>query len=112
MVPRTSLALFVFLNLLFFIYTSAQGTCPRNSLQLRPCITGLRLEEIRVGGSPFARPCCSLIQGLADLDAAVCLCNALNVVNAGSLGINPNLPNVNILFLVCGRTAPKDFQCV
>ncbi|WZZ34714.1 hypothetical protein YC2023_018115 [Brassica napus] len=90
MAPRTSLALFLFLNLLFFTYTSAQGTCPRNALQIGACTNVLNAIDLTLGNPPPpVPPCCSLIAGLADLEAAVCLCTALDV---NVLGINVHLP--------------------
>jgi hypothetical protein len=60
-------------------------------------------------GTPPRTPCCTLIQGLADLEAAVCLCTALR---ANILGINLNLPiNLSLLVNYCGRRVPSGFQC-
>ncbi|CAN6846250.1 unnamed protein product [Brassica oleracea] len=110
MAPRTSLALFLFLNLLFFTYTSAQGTCPRNALQIGACTNVLNAIDLTLGNPPPpVPPCCSLIAGLADLDAAVCLCTALDV---NVLGINVHLPiDISVLFNACSRFAPPSFQC-
>ena len=60
-------------------------------------------------GTPPKMPCCTLIQGLADLEAAVCLCTALR---ANILGINLNLPiNLSLLVNYCGKDVPSGFQC-
>jgi hypothetical protein len=60
-------------------------------------------------GQPSAQPCCSLIQGLVDLDAAICLCTALR---ANVLGINLNVPiSLSVLLNVCNRKVPSGFQC-
>ncbi|XP_010455703.1 PREDICTED: putative lipid-binding protein AIR1B [Camelina sativa] len=112
MAPRTSLALFLSLNLLFFTLTSATtpstGSCPKDSLQLGVCANVLKLVDLTLGNPPV-KPCCSLIQGLADLEAAACLCTLLKV---NLLGINLNLPiNLSVLLNVCGRKAPTNFQC-
>ncbi|XP_010433288.1 PREDICTED: putative lipid-binding protein AIR1 [Camelina sativa] len=107
MAPRTYLALFLSLNLLFFTYTSA--ACPRDSLQLGVCANVLKLVDLTLGNPPVT-PCCSLIQGVADLEAAACLCT---LVKANVLGINLNLPiDLTVLLNVCSRTAPTNFQCV
>ncbi|CAN6846253.1 unnamed protein product [Brassica oleracea] len=110
MAPRTSLALFLFLNLLFFTYTSAQGTCPRNALQIGACTNVLNAIDLTLGNTPPpVPPCCSLIAGLADLEAAVSLCTALDV---NVLGINVHLPiDISVLFNACSRFAPPSFQC-
>ncbi|ONI22610.1 hypothetical protein PRUPE_2G139400 [Prunus persica] len=54
-------------------------------------------------------PCCSLIAGLSDVDAAVCLCTA---IKANVLGINLNVPvSLSLLLNYCGKSVPTDFQC-
>ncbi|MBA0584364.1 hypothetical protein Gorai_015180, partial [Gossypium raimondii] len=89
-----SLALFFALNILFFSLVSAcdscpspkprpkptpfpspsaKGKCPRDALKLGVCANVLGLVNVTIG-SPPVQPCCSLLQGLADLEAAVCLC--------------------------------------
>ncbi|KAH0890498.1 hypothetical protein HID58_052927, partial [Brassica napus] len=106
MASRTSLALFLAVNLLLFTYTSA--TCYKDSLQLGVCANVLKLVDLTLGNPPV-KPCCSLIAGLADLEAAVCLCT---VLKANILGIKLNLPiNLSVLLNVCSRKAPKNFQC-
>nr|KAJ0199385.1 hypothetical protein LSAT_V11C600318620 [Lactuca sativa] len=73
-------------------------TCPRDALKLGVCANLL-------GGLP----CCSLIQGLADLEAAVCLCTA---IKANVLGINLNVPlSLSLLVNVCGGEVPNGFVC-
>uniref|UniRef100_A0A0D2ZSY0 Bifunctional inhibitor/plant lipid transfer protein/seed storage helical domain-containing protein n=1 Tax=Brassica oleracea var. oleracea TaxID=109376 RepID=A0A0D2ZSY0_BRAOL len=102
--------LFLFLNLLFFTYTSAQGTCPRNVLQIGACTNVLNAIDLTLGNPPPpVPPCCSLIAGLADLEAAVCLCTALDI---NVLGINVHLPiDISVLFNACSRFSPPSFQC-
>ncbi|KAK8710654.1 hypothetical protein V6N13_145968 [Hibiscus sabdariffa] len=126
-----SMALFLALNLLFFSLgsacnscpstnpnprpnpnptptQSARGRCPRDALKLGVCADVLNLVNVVVG-SPPVQPCCSLIQGLADLEAAVCLCTALR---ANILGLNLNIPvSLSLLLNVCSRNVPTGFQC-
>ncbi|CDY36597.1 BnaC06g06500D [Brassica napus] len=110
LVYRVEWLLFLFLNLLFFTYTPAQGTCPRNALQIGACTNVLNAIDLTLGNPPPpVPPCCSLIAGLADLEAAVCLCTALDV---NVLGINVHLPiDISVLFNACSRFAPPSFQC-
>nr|KYP37672.1 14 kDa proline-rich protein DC2.15 [Cajanus cajan] len=133
----SSLALFLTLNLLFFALVSSCGTCPspkpkprhhkhvkpspsggsggsgtscpRDALKLGVCANVLNgLLNVTLGQPPVA-PCCSLLNGLVDLEAAVCLCTALK---ANILGINLNLPiSLSLLLNVCSMQAPRDFQC-
>ncbi|XP_040990804.1 14 kDa proline-rich protein DC2.15-like [Juglans microcarpa x Juglans regia] len=126
-----SLALFFSLNLLFFALVTACGTCPspkpkpkpkpkpsptpsqascpRDALKLGVCADLLgSLLNVTVG-SPPVTPCCTLIQGLADLEAAVCLCTA---IKANILGINLNIPlSLSLLLNVCSKNVPSGFKC-
>ncbi|CAA7054427.1 unnamed protein product [Microthlaspi erraticum] len=84
--------------------------CPIDTLRLGVCGNVLSgLLNVRLG-QPSVQPCCSLIQGLADLDAAVCLCTALR---ANVLGINLNIPvSLSVLLNACNKNnLPSGFQC-
>ncbi|KAI3727480.1 hypothetical protein L6452_16095 [Arctium lappa] len=122
---NTPLALFLALNLLFFALASgcttcptptpgpkpkpSGGTCPRDALKLGVCANVLGSLLGLVVGNPPVKPCCSLIEGLVDLEAAVCLCTA---IKANILGINLNVPlSLSLLLNVCSKKVPKDFQC-
>ena len=84
------------------------GQCPVNALKLGVCADVLGLVQAQVGAPP-ALPCCSLLKGLVDLEAAVCLCTA---VKANVLGINLNLPiNLSLILNYCGKNVPSGFQC-
>ncbi|AEE83139.1 putative bifunctional inhibitor/plant lipid transfer protein/seed storage helical [Arabidopsis thaliana] len=87
----------------------SSGNCPIDALRLGVCanvLSGLLNVQL---GQPSPQPCCSLIQGLVDLDAAVCLCTALR---ANVLGINLNVPiSLSVLLNVCNRRLPSNFQC-
>ncbi|KAB5573718.1 hypothetical protein DKX38_000912 [Salix brachista] len=138
MAPKrtTSIALFLALNLLFFALATAcgggcpspnpksrtnpgrnsnptpspsNGKCPKDALKLGVCADLLgSLLNVTIG-SPPVQPCCSVIQGLLDLEAAVCLCTA---IKANILGININIPiSLSLLINVCGKQVPKGFQC-
>ncbi|XP_078441844.1 14 kDa proline-rich protein DC2.15-like [Wolffia australiana] len=135
---ETSAALFVALNLLFFSLVTAtycppgatptpkptpkpapkptptpaavKGKCPVDTLKLGVCANLLNgLINIQVGAPPKT-PCCNLIKGLADLEAALCLCT---VLKANVLGlISLNLPiNLSLLVNYCGKHVPAGFVC-
>ncbi|KAL3331148.1 hypothetical protein AABB24_034783 [Solanum stoloniferum] len=89
---------------------SSKGKCPKDTLKLNACASLLDdLLHLVIGSSPAKTKCCSLIEGLVDLDAAVCLCTALK---ANVLGINLNIPlSLSLLLNNCGKYAPKNFQC-
>ncbi|CDY21276.1 BnaC03g29600D [Brassica napus] len=106
MASRNSLAIFLALNILFFALTEAARS--GYTVKLGVCVNALNLLNVTLGAPPV-KPCCSLIAGLVDLEAAVCLCTALK---ASILGININLPiNLSLLLNVCSRKAPRGFQC-
>uniref|UniRef100_G3ML34 Bifunctional inhibitor/plant lipid transfer protein/seed storage helical domain-containing protein n=1 Tax=Amblyomma maculatum TaxID=34609 RepID=G3ML34_AMBMU len=132
----STLALFLTLNLLFFVLTASTtcpptpkpkpkpkpkpnpkpspnpspstGKCPVDTLKLGVCADLLGLINLNIGAVPKT-PCCSLIGNLADLEAAVCLCT---VIKASVLGINLNVPvNLSLLLNYCGKSVPSGFQC-
>ncbi|KAK5782780.1 14 kDa proline-rich protein DC2.15-like [Gossypium arboreum] len=127
-----SMALLLALNILFFSLVSAtapcpptkpnhkpkpnpnpstpssQGKCPRDALKLGVCANVLGLVNATVG-SPPVKPCCSLLDGLVDLEAAVCLCTA---IKANVLGIKLDIPvSLSLLLNVCSKKVPSGFQC-
>ncbi|CAN1185963.1 Lipid transfer protein EARLI 1, partial [Linum perenne] len=83
--------------------------CPIDTLKLGVCTDVLgSLLNLKLGNPPV-EPCCSLISGLVDLEAAVCLCTAIKV---NLLGINLNVPvSLSLLLNVCGKKAPSGFKC-
>ncbi|MCD7458632.1 hypothetical protein HAX54_038782 [Datura stramonium] len=88
---------------------SSKGKCPKDTLKLKVCANLLNdLVHVVIGSSPAKTKCCSLIQGLSDLDVVVCLGTA---IKANVLGINLNVPLSLNLLLNCDKYAPKNFQC-
>ena len=86
---------------------SGGGSCPINALKLQVCANVLNLLKLNIPGLGNDQ-CCPLLQGLVDLDAAVCLCTA---IKANVLGIQLNLPINLSLILNCGKNVPSGFQC-
>nr|GEV27004.1 putative RNA-directed DNA polymerase, eukaryota, reverse transcriptase zinc-binding domain protein [Tanacetum cinerariifolium] len=85
------------------------STCPKDILKLGVCANLLGGLVGVVVGSPPVKPCCTLIQGLADTEAAVCLCTA---IKAKVLGINLNVPvSLSLLLNACGKKVPSGFKC-
>ncbi|XP_062233850.1 lipid transfer protein EARLI 1-like [Phragmites australis] len=88
---------------------SPAGKCPLNAVKLGVCADVLDGLIHAVVGQPPKEPCCSLISGLADLEAAVCVCLA---INANVLGVNLNVAvDLSLLVSYCGRSVPAGFQC-
>ncbi|XP_024038377.1 36.4 kDa proline-rich protein [Citrus clementina] len=87
-----------------------QQTCPIDALKLGACVDVLGgLIHIGLGDSAKEK-CCPLLQGLADLDAAVCLCTAIRL-KALNL-INLLVPiSLQVLVNDCGKYPPAGFQC-
>ncbi|KAG6430775.1 hypothetical protein SASPL_108848 [Salvia splendens] len=85
------------------------SSCPRDALKLGICANLIgNLLNVTIGTPPVT-PCCTLIQGLADLEAAVCLCT---VIRANILGLDISLPiALTLLLNVCSREVPRDFLC-
>lgn len=87
----------------------SSGSCPRDTLKLAVCANVLNgLINVKLGQPPKL-PCCSLLDGLVDLEAAVCLCTA---IKANILGINLNIPvDLSLLLNYCGKNVPAGFKC-
>ncbi|CAH9076806.1 unnamed protein product [Cuscuta europaea] len=83
--------------------------CPRNALKLGVCTDLLGgLINIEIGHAPTS-PCCSFLEGLADMEAAACLCTALK---ANVLGLNLAVPvALGAVVGACHRTIPPGFIC-
>ncbi|KAI8032228.1 pEARLI1-like lipid transfer protein 2 [Camellia lanceoleosa] len=118
-------ALLLSLNLMIFTLVSStdgpcpppskppeEATCPVDTLNLGGCVDLLEgLLGLVVGGStPQKTPCCSLIEGLDDLEAAVCLCTVIKASVFG--GTNLDLPlSLSLLLNYCDKTVSSEFQC-
>ncbi|XP_062119522.1 14 kDa proline-rich protein DC2.15-like [Humulus lupulus] len=120
---QVSTALFLSLNLVFLTMVSStniplipagptlnsKAKCSLDTLKLGVCANLLNDLVHVVVGTPPKSPCCTLIRGLVDLEAAVCLCTA---IKANVLGINLNIPiSLSLLLNNCGKRVPSGFQC-
>ncbi|KAG6409505.1 hypothetical protein SASPL_127545 [Salvia splendens] len=84
--------------------------CPRDTLKLGVCADLLGLVNVVVGAPPSGDKCCPLLEGLADLEVAACLCTA---IKANVLGINLDIPvALSVLLSACQKTVPPGFKCV
>ncbi|XP_006655834.1 36.4 kDa proline-rich protein-like [Oryza brachyantha] len=83
-------------------------TCPIDALKLNACVDVLGgLIHLVIGQKAKAK-CCPLVQGVADLDAALCLCTT---IRARLLNINIYLPVALELLITCGKHPPEGFKC-
>ncbi|XP_061350880.1 36.4 kDa proline-rich protein [Gastrolobium bilobum] len=86
----------------------AQATCPIDTLKLGACVDLLGgLVHIGVG-DPVVNECCPVLQGLVELEAAVCLCTTLKVK---LLNLNIFVPLALQLLVTCGKTPPPGYTC-
>ncbi|KAK9668312.1 hypothetical protein RND81_13G050500 [Saponaria officinalis] len=89
--------------------STGTGHCPKNALKLGVCAKVLNGPVDAVIGTPPTEHCCSVIEGLLDLEVALCFCTA---IKANILGLHLDIPIVlNLLLNVCGKQLPSDFIC-
>ncbi|WVY94817.1 hypothetical protein V8G54_033905 [Vigna mungo] len=94
-------ALMFSLNLLFFSMVSCNTQIVHHTKQIK-CPQLQVCANILLPPSKPDRNCCSLIDGLSDLDAAVCLCSVLKLNLGGIVSINLDIL-INLLLNTCGR---------
>merc|ERR1711915_976259 len=83
-------------------------SCPLDALKLGACVDLLGgLVHLGIG-DPVVNQCCPLIQGGAELEAALCLCTTIRLK---LLNVNVILPLALDLFVQCGLTPPPGFTC-
>ncbi|XP_051116895.1 putative lipid-binding protein AIR1B [Andrographis paniculata] len=83
------------------------GKCP--TLNLGVCANVLNLVKLKIGKPP-KEPCCSLIPGVLDLEAALCLCTNIKLDLLGIVHLNLPL-SLELLVDFCDIKLPKDFKC-
>ncbi|OEL24776.1 hypothetical protein BAE44_0014201 [Dichanthelium oligosanthes] len=85
------------------------GKCPLNAVKLEVCMDVLDGLIHAVVGGPPKEPCCSLISSLADLEATVCVCLA---INANVLVVNLDVAvDLTLLVNYCDRSMLAGFTC-
>jgi len=90
------------------IPTPSNQYCPKDALKLGACVDLLGGLVHVIIGDPVVNQCCPIIQGLAALEAALCLCT---VIRAKVLNLNVYLPLALELLATCGVTPPPGFKC-
>ncbi|CAL9107624.1 unnamed protein product [Musa acuminata var. zebrina] len=83
-------------------------TCPVDTIRIGACVDLLGGLVRVVIGDPVVNQCCPLLQGLLELEAAVCLCTSIRL---RLLNINIYLPLALQLLITCGITPPPGFTC-
>ncbi|XP_057550049.1 36.4 kDa proline-rich protein [Amaranthus tricolor] len=86
----------------------SKDKCPINVLKLGACVDLLG-GLVHVGlGDPAVNKCCPILKGIAEAEAAICLCTALK---SKVLDLNVYVPIALQLLLTCGKTPPPGFTC-
>lgn len=88
---------------------SSMPVCPRDTLKLGACVDILGLGSVAVGGLTTS-PCCAVLQGLADLEVAACLCTALKANVLGIINLNVSVA-LSVVVSACQKTIPAGFKC-
>ncbi|CAN6288834.1 unnamed protein product [Urochloa humidicola] len=83
--------------------------CPMNALELQVCVSVLD-GLVKVSLPEDREKCCQLLGGLADIDAAACLCT---VLKANVLGVPLHVPiDISLSLNRCGgRNCPPGLTC-
>ncbi|XVF33529.1 hypothetical protein REPUB_Repub17cG0176500 [Reevesia pubescens] len=124
-------ALFVLMNILFFTCVSSHKVipcpppkttpssppsvpkkpdkCPKDTLKFGVCGSWLGLVH-EVIGTPPSKECCTVISGLADLEAALCLCTAIKANVLGVIKVKIPIA-LALLINACGKKVPEGFVC-
>lgn len=83
-------------------------TCPVNALKLGLCVDVLG-GLVHIGlGDPVENVCCPVLQGLLELEAAICLCTTIRLK---LLNLNIFIPLALQVLATCGLTPPPGFVC-
>ncbi|KAJ0053816.1 hypothetical protein Pint_00202 [Pistacia integerrima] len=83
--------------------------CPKDKLKFGVCGSWLGLVYEVVGTKP-SKQCCNLIEGLADLEAALCLCTAIKANALGAIKLEVPIALSSVLNS-CDKKVPQGFQC-
>ncbi|KAK7339363.1 hypothetical protein VNO77_20025 [Canavalia gladiata] len=86
-----------------------QGKCPKDVLKFGVCGSWLSLVTEVIGTKPSEK-CCTLVKGLADLEAALCFCTAIKANVLGTVKFKVPVA-VSLLVNACGKKVPSGFVC-
>ncbi|KAM7512113.1 hypothetical protein LguiB_010988 [Lonicera macranthoides] len=124
MVASNPIALLILLNIIFLTCVSSHKAicppetpsipqkpdkCPKDTLKFGVCGDWLGLVHEAIGAQPSSQ-CCALLTGLADLEAALCLCTAIKANMLGVVNINVPIA-LNLVINSCGKKIPQGFSC-
>uniref|UniRef100_A0A7N0SZ35 Bifunctional inhibitor/plant lipid transfer protein/seed storage helical domain-containing protein n=1 Tax=Kalanchoe fedtschenkoi TaxID=63787 RepID=A0A7N0SZ35_KALFE len=90
-------------------FPTKPAKCPTNTLKFGVCGSWLGLVH-EIIGTPPSKECCTLISGLADVEAALCLCTAIKANVLGAVMVKAPVA-VSSIVNGCGKKIPKGFKC-
>lgn len=82
--------------------------CPIDALKLGLCLDVLGGLVHVIIGDPIENICCPVIQGLLELEAAICLCTTIRLK---LLNLNIFLPIALQVLATCGYNPPPGYVC-
>ncbi|CAK9186553.1 unnamed protein product [Ilex paraguariensis] len=85
------------------------ANCPKDTLKFGVCGDWLGLVHEIIGAKPSSQ-CCALIAGLADLEAALCLCTAIKANVLGVIKLKVPIA-LSLIINSCGKKVPTGFVC-
>ncbi|KAL1826910.1 hypothetical protein ACET3Z_005322 [Daucus carota] len=91
---------------------SVPATCPKNRVTMKiVCanVLGIPVMPVSRAINPLGTPCCKFIDGLLDIEVAVCICRSITFNTS-----NPrtNIPVSLVLLLnYCKKELTHDFRC-
>ncbi|GLJ25707.1 hypothetical protein SUGI_0492320 [Cryptomeria japonica] len=86
----------------------SSSSCPLNAVKLGACVDVLGGLVNATIGDPAVNKCCPVLQGVLEIEAALCLCTT---IRAKVLSLNIILPIALELFVQCGLNPPPGFKC-
>ncbi|XP_055817476.1 putative lipid-binding protein At4g00165 [Solanum dulcamara] len=115
------ISFFILFNVVFFTCVSSHNTpcpptptkapskCPKDTLKFGICGDWLGLIHEVIGAKPSSQ-CCALLEGIADVEAALCLCTAIKANVLGALNLKIPIA-ISMVLNSCGKKVPKGFKC-
>ncbi|WVZ07389.1 hypothetical protein V8G54_020735 [Vigna mungo] len=89
--------------------STAPQKCPINTLEFGVCGSWLGLVREAIGSKPSEK-CCTVVKGVADLEAALCLCTAIKANVLGPVKLKVPVA-LTLLINACGKKVPSGFVC-
>ncbi|GMP42876.1 hypothetical protein CsSME_00012468 [Camellia sinensis var. sinensis] len=83
--------------------------CTKDTLKFGVCGEWLGLVTEVIGTKPNPQ-CCTVVKGLADLEAALCLCTAIKANVLGVVKLEVPIA-LSLVINGCGKKVPEGFVC-